>query len=80
MFAAPAPHLDAGYTIFGEVVSGMDVVMEINKLDKYRKGDAIVSEAGCLANCESLGVSNKCKTREPEVRKVQGKPVKPCLD
>jgi cyclophilin family peptidyl-prolyl cis-trans isomerase/HEAT repeat protein len=32
---APAPHLDGGYTLFGQVVSGMDVV------DQIRPGDLI---------------------------------------
>jgi len=32
---APAPHLDGGYTLFGSVVSGMDVV------DRIRPGDVI---------------------------------------
>lgn len=29
---APAPHLDGHYTIFGELVSGEDVAMAINKV------------------------------------------------
>ncbi|EOD18861.1 cyclophilin, partial [Emiliania huxleyi CCMP1516] len=29
---SPAPHLDGSYTIFGEVVSGHDTMMAINKL------------------------------------------------
>jgi peptidyl-prolyl cis-trans isomerase B (cyclophilin B) len=32
---SPAPHLDARYTVFGKVVSGMDVV------DRIRQGDVI---------------------------------------
>jgi cyclophilin family peptidyl-prolyl cis-trans isomerase len=32
---SPQPHLDAKYTVFGEVVSGMDVV------DKLAQGDLI---------------------------------------
>ena len=31
----PTPHLDAGYTLFGYVANGMDVV------DKIRPGDVI---------------------------------------
>ena len=34
---APQPHLDGGYTIFGRVVSGMDVV------DRIVRGDVIQS-------------------------------------
>jgi cyclophilin family peptidyl-prolyl cis-trans isomerase len=34
---APQPHLDGGYTAFGEVVEGMEV------LDEVRQGDRIVS-------------------------------------
>jgi cyclophilin family peptidyl-prolyl cis-trans isomerase/HEAT repeat protein len=34
---APQPHLDGGYTVFGRVVSGMDVV------DRIERGDSIVS-------------------------------------
>jgi peptidylprolyl isomerase len=45
---APAPSLDGKYTVFGEVVSGMDVVDKIKKGDKARNGtvanpDRIVS-------------------------------------
>jgi len=32
---SPAPHLDAGYTVFGKVISGMEVV------DRIRQGDVI---------------------------------------
>ena len=79
--AAPAPHLDGGYTIFGEVVSGFDVMMAINKLDKYVKGSATVARAGCLANCEPRPhVAGKCKTREASKRPVQGRPIYPCID
>ena len=79
---APAPHLDTGYTIFGEVVSGMDVVNAINTLDKLRPGGrATVEAAGCLANCAPRDdVQPKCKTRATETRKVQGRPMKQCID
>ena len=79
---SPAPHLDGGYTIFGEVVSGFDVMREINKLDKVKPGgSAVVEAAGCLKNCAPRPeVTPRCTQRESEVRKVQGKPLKPCLD
>jgi len=34
---SPQPHLDGGYTVFGRVVTGMDVV------DKIVRGDVIQS-------------------------------------
>jgi cyclophilin family peptidyl-prolyl cis-trans isomerase len=34
---APQPHLDGGYTVFGNVISGMDVV------DSIARGDVIQS-------------------------------------
>lgn len=35
---APAPHLNGQYTVFGEVVEGMDVVDKIKKGDQARNG------------------------------------------
>lgn len=34
---APTPHLDGGYTIFGQVVEGMDAVKKVRKGDKMEK-------------------------------------------
>jgi peptidyl-prolyl cis-trans isomerase B (cyclophilin B) len=34
---APAAHLDGGYTIFGQVVNGMDTVLKITKGDRMEK-------------------------------------------
>jgi cyclophilin family peptidyl-prolyl cis-trans isomerase len=34
---SPQPHLDGRYTVFGEVVSGMDVVDRIERDDKILK-------------------------------------------
>lgn len=42
---APAPHLDGGYTIFGQVISGMDIVNGLRRRDPLQypdyAGDAI---------------------------------------
>uniref|UniRef100_A0A7S0NSW6 Peptidyl-prolyl cis-trans isomerase n=2 Tax=Calcidiscus leptoporus TaxID=127549 RepID=A0A7S0NSW6_9EUKA len=79
---APAPHLNGGYTIFGEVVEGIDVVYAINKLttkgtDRVT-GDAIVSAAGCLRSCEPRNVQPKCAQRAKELTSVQGRPMHAC--
>jgi cyclophilin family peptidyl-prolyl cis-trans isomerase len=34
---APQPHLDGGYTVFGQVVSGMDVVFRIEQDDRVQR-------------------------------------------
>jgi cyclophilin family peptidyl-prolyl cis-trans isomerase len=34
---APEPHLDGGYTVFGSVVSGMDVVLRIEQGDRIER-------------------------------------------
>ena len=82
---APAPHLDGGYTIFGEVVGGMDVVEAVNKLAvKGRdtpKGEAKVVKAGCTQYCEPRPeVTAKCAHRDTETTKVQNRPIHKCLD
>eukprot|EP00899_Mesostigma_viride_P006836 jgi/Mesvir1/16153/Mv08424-RA.1 len=53
---APAPHLDGHYTIFGELVSGMDVAYKINALAKGKpqntagiEEDAWITDSGQLA-------------------------------
>ncbi len=41
---APQPHLDGGYTVFGQVVSGMDVVMRIEQGDRILRVAASVEK------------------------------------
>src|SRR4029453_8697973 len=33
---APQPHLDGGYTVFGQIASGMDVVLLVEQDDRIR--------------------------------------------
>ena len=70
---APAPHLDKSYTVFGEVTAGWDVMMAINKLDKFDKGrQATVVRVGCLSSCEPRpDVGAKCKARATTKQMVQ---------
>ncbi|KAL4422341.1 hypothetical protein ABPG75_008538 [Micractinium tetrahymenae] len=42
----PAPHLNGGYTIFGQVVRGMDVVDAINALSKGKKDNTATQADG----------------------------------
>uniref|UniRef100_A0A7R9YJP3 Peptidyl-prolyl cis-trans isomerase n=1 Tax=Diacronema lutheri TaxID=2081491 RepID=A0A7R9YJP3_DIALT len=83
---APAPHLDGSYTIFGEVVAGMEVVAAINRLALPRlpgvAGSAVVVRAGCVRSCEPRpDVRPKCATRGTTEATVQGRRiVHPCVD
>jgi peptidylprolyl isomerase len=43
----PTPHLNGGYTIFGEVVSGQDVVKKIENT-KTARGDRPLQEQKIL--------------------------------
>lgn len=82
---SPAPHLNGGYTVFGELVAGFDTMWAINKLttkgtDRVT-GSATVTESGCLTNCEPRPeVSAKCKTKATEKSLVQGRAIFACLD
>jgi peptidyl-prolyl cis-trans isomerase B (cyclophilin B) len=38
---APQPHLDGGYTVFGQVIEGMDVVNRIARGDKMERVEII---------------------------------------
>ena len=61
---APAPHLDGGYTIFGEVVGGMEVVEAVNKL-AVKGRDSPKGEGGFRAGMmivRPLLVSQQCIT------------------
>jgi len=81
---SPAHHLDGSYTIFGELVSGTETMWAINKLNPPRTdkvtGNAMVTAAGCLRNCDPLNVQPKCTSRGANSVLVQRKKVHPCLD
>jgi cyclophilin family peptidyl-prolyl cis-trans isomerase len=63
---SPQPHLDGGYTVFGRVVGGMEVV------DKIARGDRIRS----ISVTESLRDASKTPAPPPSEtkRKRTGKP------
>lgn len=44
----PAPHLDGHYTIFGQVVSGLEVVDEINALSRGKPENTATAEEGAI--------------------------------
>ena len=64
---SPQPHLDGGYTVFGRVISGMEVI------DKITRGDRIKS----ISVTESARDASKTSTANPVVetkKKRTGKP------
>ena len=51
----PAPHLDGHYTIFGQVVSGFEVVDEINALSRGKpENTATADEGAIIADCGEI--------------------------
>jgi peptidyl-prolyl isomerase D len=55
IMAAPAPHLDGAYTIFGQVVAGLDVVDAVNALAKGQPDNTATAAAGArIADCGEL--------------------------
>ena len=46
---SPQPHLDGGYTVFGRVVEGMDVVDRIARGDRIRSVTITETSAGRAA-------------------------------
>ena len=82
---SPAPHLDGGYTIFGEVTSGFDTMWAVNKLappgSTRPTGTAVVTKAGCVQNCNPRPeVKPKCSSRDTATSSVQGRSMHKCLD
>jgi cyclophilin family peptidyl-prolyl cis-trans isomerase len=63
---SPQPHLDGGYTVFGRVVEGLEVV------DKIVRGDRIKS----ISVTESARNASKTQTSPPvdKKKKRTGKP------
>jgi peptidyl-prolyl isomerase D len=55
IMAAPAPHLDGAYTIFGQVVAGLDVVDAVNALARGQPDNTATAAAGArIAECGEL--------------------------
>jgi len=51
----PAPHLDGHYTIFGQVVSGFNVIDEINALSRGKpENTATADEGAIIADCGEI--------------------------
>ena len=51
----PAPHLDGSYTIFGQVVTGFDVVRAVNQLSVGKLDNTATAEDGAaIAECGQL--------------------------
>jgi len=84
IIVSPAPHLNGGYTVFGEVVEGMDVVYGVNKLTSKGTdrvtGNAVVVAAGCIRSCEARPVEPKCTQRAKAPSSVQGRKIHPCIN
>ena len=57
---SPQPHLDARYTVFGQVISGMDVV------DKLAQGDVIRARARVE---RAATARSAIRTRQSEIKK-----------
>src|SRR5262249_35084385 len=47
---SPQPHLDGGYTVFGQVISGMEVVDRITRGDVIRKVEIFESRGSHSSN------------------------------
>mmetsp|Transcript_44655 Transcript_44655/g.113025 ORF Transcript_44655/g.113025 Transcript_44655/m.113025 type:complete len:391 (-) Transcript_44655:100-1272(-) len=51
----PAPHLDGKYTVFGQVVDGMDVVRAVNALAKGKPDNtATAAERAVISDCGQI--------------------------
>src|SRR5436190_5770302 len=61
---SPQPHLDGGYTVFGHVISGMDVVDNIVRGDTLRS--ITISETRARAPRRTTIPSTRTPNRKPE--------------
>ncbi|KAG2487798.1 hypothetical protein HYH03_013642 [Edaphochlamys debaryana] len=65
----PAHHLDGSYTIFGEVVSGLEIAEAVNKLSKGRKNNELLQST--LAQIVDAGQYRKgTYTETPQFKAV----------
>jgi cyclophilin family peptidyl-prolyl cis-trans isomerase len=76
---SPQPHLDGGYTVFGRILSGMDVVDRVSRGDIIRRlsvteGALPASKPGKTATKEKASVS--AGKKKPAERRVAAKETK----
>jgi cyclophilin family peptidyl-prolyl cis-trans isomerase len=62
---SPQPHLDGGYTVFGRVVAGMEVIDRIARGDRIRTISVAESARDASKNSTPPGETKKKRTGKP---------------